>query len=192
MRHRKALSVVFVVVVGAVAWLASGSSAPAKTAKESDPGSGSRIRKGFAIAPVPLNLEGKNRAMVGMGSYLVNSVGGCNDCHSCPSYAPGHNPYGDAGDGQINGANYLAGGVAFGPFVSANLTPDASGNPAGLTLAEFIRTIRTGHDQHDGHPLFVMPWPIFRNMNDRDLASIYEYLSSIPHAEPGTCGGAGE
>ena len=70
--------------------------------------------------------------------------------------------------------------------------PDAEGKPAGLTLPEFIQTIRTGHDAVDGHPLFVMPWPTMRNMNDRDLSAIYEYLRSIPHAEPGTCTGAGQ
>jgi hypothetical protein len=42
--------------------------------------SDSRIERGFEIAPVPLRLEGKNRALVGLGSYLVN-LGGCNDCH---------------------------------------------------------------------------------------------------------------
>ena len=40
----------------------------------------SEIRKGFAIAPVPLNLEGKNRALVGLGSYIVNAQGDCNGC----------------------------------------------------------------------------------------------------------------
>ena len=30
-----------------------------------------------------------------------------------------------------------------------------------------------------------MPWPIYRNMSDHDLKSIYQYLSSIPYAEPG-------
>jgi len=34
----------------------------------------SRIEQGFAIAPVPLNLEGKNRALGGLVSYLVNVV----------------------------------------------------------------------------------------------------------------------
>jgi hypothetical protein len=126
-----------------------------------------------------------------MGSYLVNAVGACANCHSCPTYTPGHNPE-QGGDGEFNGANYLAGGVAFGPFISANITPDASGNPAGLTLAEFIETIRSGHDARDGHLLFVMPWPVLRNMNNRDLTAIYEYLRSVPHAEPGTCGGPGE
>jgi len=35
---------------------------------------------GFAIAPVPLNLAGKNSeqvALVGLGSYLVNAIGDC-------------------------------------------------------------------------------------------------------------------
>jgi len=32
----------------------------------------SKIARGFAIAPVPLNLKKKNRALVGLGSYIVN------------------------------------------------------------------------------------------------------------------------
>jgi hypothetical protein len=35
----------------------------------------SRIQCGFEITPVPLNLEGKNRALVGLGSYIVNAQG---------------------------------------------------------------------------------------------------------------------
>jgi hypothetical protein len=38
----------------------------------------SKIRRGFEIAPVPLNLEGKSRALVGLGSYIVNAQGDCN------------------------------------------------------------------------------------------------------------------
>ena len=56
----------------------------------------SRIERGFDIAPVPLNLEGKNRPLVGLGSYLVNAIAGCNDCHSAgPStqFVAGGNPY---------------------------------------------------------------------------------------------------
>src|SRR5262245_46939757 len=153
----------------------------------------SKIQQGFAITPVSLNLTGKNRALVGLGSYLVNAVGGCNDCHTCPSYAPGHNPF-QGGDGQINADNYLAGGTPFGPFIrSKNITPDASGKPAGLTLDEFRHVLRTGEDPDEpGELLLVMPWPVFRNMTDRDIQAIYEYLRSIPHAEPGNCAGAGQ
>src|ERR1700751_773335 len=102
----------------------------------------SRIRRGFAIAPVPLNLQGKNRALVGLGSYIVNAQGACNDCHTCRSYVVGTNPFpapfgaGVPGHGLINSANYLAGGVPFtaGPppgvtVISKNITPDATGKP---------------------------------------------------------------
>jgi hypothetical protein len=56
----------------------------------------SKIRRGFEIAPVHLNLEGKNRALVGLGSYIVNAVGDCNGCHSAgpqTEFANGGNPY---------------------------------------------------------------------------------------------------
>src|SRR5262249_29386403 len=42
----------------------------------------SLVQRGFAIAPVPLNLAGRNRSLVGLGSYLVNAVGDCNGCHT--------------------------------------------------------------------------------------------------------------
>ncbi len=152
----------------------------------------SEVRRGFEIAPVPLDLHGKNPALVGLGSYIVNAHASCNDCHGCPTWDPANNPY-QGEPGAPNAATYLAGGVQFGPFVSANLTPDADGRPAGLTRDEFVAAIRTGHDPDAPDQLLqVMPWPILRNMTDRDLAAIYEYLSAIPHAEPGTCGGPGE
>src|SRR6266550_4693571 len=56
----------------------------------------SRIKLGFAIAPVPLNLAGKNRALVGLGSYIVNAVGDCNGCHSAgppTEFLAGGNPF---------------------------------------------------------------------------------------------------
>ena len=90
----------------------------------------------------------------------------------------------------MNADNFLAGGVAFGPFVSANLTPDPTmGNlpDGGHTFEQFKSMMRTGHDADPPHALLqVMPWPIFGNMTDDDLRAIYEYLKLIPHAEPGT------
>jgi hypothetical protein len=159
----------------------------------------SKIQRGFEIAPVPLNLTGKNRALVGMGSYLVNAIGDCNGCHSGPSatdptktaeYAPGGNPF----LGQpavVNQSAYLAGGThLFGPFfVPRNLTPDSTGRPeGGASYEEFVSIIRTGVDPDHAHPQFgpylqVMPWPTFHNMTDHDLRAIYEYLSTIPCLE---------
>jgi len=144
----------------------------------------SRVQRGYNLAPVPLNLRGKNRDLVGLGSYIVNAQGGCNDCHTCPPYTPDHDPY-TGGDGKPNAANYLAGGTPFGPgIVSRNITPDDSGKPAGLTRAEFIDLMRHGHDPDNaGQLLQVMPWPVYGKMIERELAAVYEYLSAIPHAE---------
>jgi hypothetical protein len=142
----------------------------------------SQIKRGFEIVPagVSLNLAGKNRALVGLGSYIVNS-GGCNDCHTRPSYAPGGNPFKGEPE-MVNAAQYLSGGGIFGPFVSANLTPDYAGRPAGLTLEGFFEVMRKGHNPKDppGVIVQVMPWPVFGKKTDHDLKAVYEYLRSIP------------
>lgn len=150
----------------------------------------SRIQAGFAIAPVPLDLKGKNKALVGLGSYIVNGQGDCAGCHSTPTYAEGGDPHLGQPE-EISQDTYLSGGGdLFGPFVPRNLTPNASGEPAGLSLDEFMETIRTGRDMKNRAPhvpgegdndlLQVMPWPVFRKMSDRELQAIYEYLSAIP------------
>lgn len=148
----------------------------------------SRIRRGFEIAPVPLNLQGHNRALVGLGSYIVNAQGGCNDCHTRPSYASGGDPF-FGQPKQINAEQYLTGGRQFGPFgpltfTGGNLTPDSTGLPAGLTFTEFLDVMRKGTNFGPPHPplslLQVMPWPVYSDMTDRDLRAIYEYLRAIP------------
>lgn len=135
---------------------------------------------------MPLDLRGKNRALVGLGSYIVNAQGACNDCHTAPSHVEGGDPFQGEPE-QINTAHYLAGGRSFGPdLVSPNITPDANGNPGGLTREEFIQTIRTGRDpRNPDHILQVIPWFVYGKMTDRDLRAIYEYLRAIPPAEPG-------
>jgi hypothetical protein len=148
---------------------------------DSNKRSENRILTGFNIAPVKLNLRGKNLALVGLGSYIVNAQGGCNDCHTRPPYAPGGDPF--AGEPtKINAAEYLSGGVPFGPgIVSKNLTPDESGKPAGLTFEQFKNVLRTGRDPDEPTRILqVMPWPVYGNMTNTDLRAIYEYLRSIP------------
>ena len=148
--------------------------------------SASLIQRGFEIAPVPLNLAGKNRALVGLGSYIVNT-GGCNDCHTNPSYVPGGDPFAGEPE-QINVNCYLSGGTDFGIVISRNLTPDSNGLPSGLTFEEFLHILRTGEDTtspgvppFDNGLLQVMPWPVFGKKTDRDIRAIYEYLRAIPH-----------
>src|SRR5580700_7681114 len=77
------------------------------------------VHIGFAIAPVPLNLEGKNRDLVGLGSFIVNAQGDCNGCHTAGgppnfNYANGGNPYFlNQGPTKTDPTTYLAGGTDF-------------------------------------------------------------------------------
>jgi hypothetical protein len=151
----------------------------------------STIQRGAAVAPVPLDLTGLNPALVREGSYIVNAQGGCNDCHTIPSYAVGGDPFAGQPE-QVNQDCYLAGGAPFGPFVSRNITPRDNGLPAGRTLEEFKQLMREGTDfRDDATPILqVMPWPVYGKMSDRELAAIYEYLRAIPtiNPRPAACG----
>ena len=140
-----------------------------------------RIARGFAIAPVPLDLRGKNRAFVGLGSYIVNAQGACNDCHTNPPFQMGGDPF-LGQPRKVNVERYLAGGTPFGPgIVSRNITPRANGLPAGLTIQEFLSVMRTGRDPDEpGKILQVMPWVVYGQMRWADLRAVYEYLRAIP------------
>jgi len=130
-----------------------------------------RVRRGFEIAPVPLDLVGKNRHLVGLGSYIVNAQADCNGCHSkdpATEFAMGGNPYLRSpfftGKEVINPATYLGGGRDFGPIgsvahiISRNLTPDKTGRAeGGNTLAQFVHIIRTGTDSDHIHPNCTAP-----------------------------------
>src|SRR5579862_793888 len=137
----------------------------AQSAPTPDPDMTAKILKGFQIAPVPLNMVGKDPALVGYGSFLVNAVGDCNGCHTAdPSvqYSPGGNPY-FSQPTKVNPATYLGGGSDFGAFpdpngpfphiVSRNLTPDSTGMAeGGNTFQQFLVIIRSGIDMDHVHP----------------------------------------
>jgi hypothetical protein len=125
---------------------------------------------------------------VGYGSYLVNATGGCNDCHTNPNYKPDGDPF-KGMPKAVNAAAFLAGGIAFGPFTSRNLTPSVEGPVTG-SLSNFKQVMRTGIDLKKLHPqisplLQVMPWPVYQDLNDKELDAIFAYLSSIPCVEGG-------
>jgi hypothetical protein len=161
-----------------------GSSPRVQAQDNQDNDEGSLIRIGFEIAPVPLNLEGKNRALVGLGSFIVNAQSDCNGCHTAGgppnfNYANGGNPY----FGQrtkTDPTTYLAGGTDFfsavppipgypppeygsyfGPdIISRNLTPDKTGRPeGGRTLEQFKEIMRKGTDFDNIHPTCTAALP---------------------------------
>jgi hypothetical protein len=167
------------------------------SAKGDDEDDHSRIQAGLAFVRdqgIPLNGRRANRGSIALGSYLVNAVGGCNDCHTTPPYTPGGDPYAALGaPKQVNVSCYLAGGMEFGPFVSRDITPWENGKPAGLTFRQFEHVMRTGEDpDNPGHVLQVMPWPVYQSMTDHDLRAIYDYLSAIPAIPANVCGAPSE
>jgi hypothetical protein len=180
------MKVKFLIAAGMIAFVSA--FALAVSAKDDDEHKDKEkdlIQQGFRIAPVPLDLKGKDRDLVGLGSYLVNAAGGCNDCHTNPSYLKGGNPF-QGQLKQVNASHYLAGGASFGPFTSRNLTP---GKGLPETFEEFKGILRTGVDPDKEHPQFgpflqVMPWPVYQDLSDHDIRAIYEYLRSIPAALP--------
>src|SRR6266852_1238695 len=144
-------------------------SSPRGRADDRGDNSDSRIEQGFDIAPVPLNLEGKNRALVGLGSYIVNAQGDCNGCHSAgpaTEFLPGGNPYFGQKPTKINPATYLGGGRDFGMIsgppsphiISRNLTPSTK---SGLPESDYMhprklsrsRRTRSKHSTRPRRPL---------------------------------------
>ena len=124
----------------------------------------SLIKIGFQIAPVQLNLAGKNLQLVGLGSFIVNAVASCPTCHSADpgkTFLKGHNPYFGQQPAEFDPAFYLGGGNDFGPvgpptnpdIISRNLTPDKTGRPVGgMTFSQFQQVLRTGKDFDHLHP----------------------------------------
>lgn len=146
------------------------------------------VQKGLQISPVPMDTTGRDRNQVGYGSYLVNAAGGCNDCHTNPNWRADGDPY-KGMPKAINTAGYLAGGIAFGPFTSRNITPSVEGPTTG-SLTNFKEVMRKGTDLRKLHPqvsplLQVMPWPVYGELTDADLEAMFAYLSSIPCLEGG-------
>ncbi len=138
--------------------------------------------------------------MVKRGDYLVNAMG-CTDCHTPHKMGPnGPEPDNDLflsghqADVKLPPppepvgpwiASFAAmSTAAAGPWgisYSQNLTPDPETGVAGsYTEAQFVMTIREGKKQGRGRAILPpMPWPVFRNLTDEDLKSIFAYLQTI-------------
>jgi mono/diheme cytochrome c family protein len=150
------------------------------------------------VSPVPVADEDL-AAMVERGHYLVRTSG-CHDCHTpwkLGSNGPepdmermlsGHPadlelppPPKSEGPWLWHGA---ATNTAFaGPWgisYTANLTSDELTGIGAWTEDIFVRAIRTGRHWGQSRPILPpMPWAVYAQMTDRDLASIFAYLRTV-------------
>ena len=143
-----------------------------------------RLAEGQAAVTV---VRRADKEQVGLGSYFINSMGNCNDCHSAQWFATGGNPFLGQPE-EIDQATYLTGGRSFGPTISRNLRPEiGTGLPAGLTSEQFLNAMTQGTDyDNPGQLLQVMPWPYFHDMTNQDIQAIYAYLSTLSAVPPGS------
>jgi cytochrome c553 len=127
------------------------------------------------------------------GRYLV-LTSACDDCHTPKLDAQGTfdpqrrlsgRPVTTMPPSQAEGEirvslDLTAWSGPWGMSFAANLTPDPeTGIGKRYTEAAFLQTIRTGK-KPEGEPLLPpMPWPVYKNMTDEDLKSIYAYLRTL-------------
>jgi mono/diheme cytochrome c family protein len=127
----------------------------------------------FTATPTPARLA--------RGRYLVETVGGCFDCHSQHEYVNGQwliKP-GMKGAGRIFAPNYLP-LPPKSEVVAPNITPDRKTGIGSWTDAQIEEAIRHGIAK-GGRPLFsLMPYWQFRVLSDEDTKSIIAYLHTIP------------
>ncbi len=138
---------------------------------------------------------------VARGKYLVNTIGGCNDCHTPMKMGP-HGPEPDMarylsghpeglavapapalGKGWMYAGN--ATNTAFaGPWgvsYAANLTSDGDTGLGAWTEEAFVATIRSGKHLGVGRPILPpMPWPTYAKASDEDLKAMFAYLKTVP------------
>lgn len=109
-------------------------------------------------------------ASVERGDYLVNTIMACDSCHT---------PFGPGG---FDASKALSGRLveqsdAF-TAIAPNITP--AGRVAGWSDAELAKAIREGL-RPDGTLIGPpMPFELYREISDEDLASIVAYLRTVP------------
>ena len=135
------------------------------------------------------------------GKYLV-TIAGCNDCHTPLVMGPegperdmtrmlsGHpeslvmppRPVLPEGPwGAVAAATFTAWSGPWGVSFTANLTPDPETGLGKWTLQNFRDTLRTGRRMGRGREILPpMPIPMYKNLTDEDIESIFIYLQSIP------------
>jgi hypothetical protein len=155
------------------------------------------VSRGHDISPLTGRLDGAESEdgdwLVGRGSYLVNTLGHCSDCHTNPARDFNQN---SSRYLRIETQFFLSGGFAFPVFaaeatgqirsMSANLTGMDHGylNQPQDSLERFLQTTEEGI-KTDGVDAprrlgWPMPWENFRRMSQRDLTAVYQYLKTIP------------
>jgi cytochrome c553 len=116
-----------------------------------------------------LSSVGSAETPIERGSYLVNTIGACGNCH--------------ARDTAFNRTPDLAGGAEedgeVGHVVMPNITPDPETGIGKWTDAEIVVALRDGKRPDASIVGPPMPIPVYRELSDHDAQAIAAYLLSL-------------
>jgi hypothetical protein len=151
-----------------------------------------QFQRGLAVVPEadPTGLRGDKREY-GLGSYIVNTMTHCEDCHTNPDRLPSF---------KINTAAYLTGNAVYAvppplqPLLgqvratSANLTGAVNGFYAEPDASyDLFRAIMKTGTHADESPPRPLGFPMnliaanLANLLEDDLHAIFVYESNVPH-----------
>jgi cytochrome c553 len=131
---------------------------------------------GVGSAEGPAGVQARSaEAPVERGSYLVNTIGACGNCH------------GRDASGNLYPDGSLAGGFVFdeiepdlGHVIGPNITPDTDSGIGKWSVADIVMALRNGK-RPDGSIIGPpMPIPVYGQLADRDATAIAAYLLSLP------------
>jgi mono/diheme cytochrome c family protein len=111
--------------------------------------------------------------LVARGKYLVQNVGGCNDCHT-PMTQQGPDM-----SRSLQGAELIFAPIQ--PMPWAPVTPQIAGIPAGYTEDQFVHFLQTGERPSGVPPL--PPMPPYR-FNEADARAVAAYIKTLPKSAP--------
>lgn len=135
------------------------------------------------------------------GKYLIDAVGGCDDCHTPKKMGPnGPEPdmtrrlSGHPESSKLAAPPKMSGGWMaaasddltawagpWGMSYTTNLTPDQNTGLGIWTEEMFIRALREGKHMGQSRPILPpMPWQTLRNMTDDDLKAVFAFLRTLP------------
>jgi len=178
--HYKKLSVVTISILMAITlFVACLSNDKKKTTKADSSVTSSKQppNDSFRVRPLTNIKYERTAQRLKRGQYLTEGLLQCFTCHSPRNWeAPGAPPVA----GKYGSGGTIVNEDSTSLIIAPNITPDKETGAGTWTDDMLARAIREGAG-HDGRALnWQMPYGVFRNLLDEDLASVIVYLRSMP------------
>ncbi len=138
---------------------------------------GIKLVDSFKVRPLTDIHYERTAQRLKQGKYLAEGILMCFTCHSPRNMdTTGAPPFED----KKGSGGTLVYEDSTSRIIAPNITPDNETGAGKWTDDMLARAIREGVG-HDGRALnWQMPYNVFRNMSDEDLASVIVYLRSLP------------